>query len=310
MRLPALIAHSDWSTSPRKRWIATARLVDGRYCLAAPRKVGAGLVPSLLASVSQGCVLAGFDFPIGLPWRYGQATRFGNFRQAIVALGRPGEWSQWFEVAEDRIQLSIHRPFYPMRPGGKRQSHLLQALQVNHIDDLRRLCERATSERRQACSLLWTLGGNQVGKAAISGWREVIVPALEEPGVSLWPFDGGLGELVDKSRMVIAETYPAEAYGHVGVAFRPGMSKRRRADRATFAKGLQEWAESREHRLDVQLREVIADGFGDTAEGEDMFDAVLGLCGMLEVAIARRADGCPQSPRVLDWEGWILGQAS
>jgi len=32
--------------------------------------------------------------------------------------------------------------------------------------DLLRLCERATPDRGDACMLFWTLGGNQVGKAA------------------------------------------------------------------------------------------------------------------------------------------------
>jgi hypothetical protein len=40
----------------------------------------------------------------------------------------------------------------------------------------------------------WTLGGNQVGKAAIDGWQNVVRPALAL-GASLWPFDGSLENL-------------------------------------------------------------------------------------------------------------------
>jgi hypothetical protein len=308
--LPALIAHCDWSTSERKRWIASAKLSDDQYHLSAPRNVGPNLLSSLLSPGLHGCVLAGFDFPIGLPLLYGRATGFTNFRQAVIEFGKAGPWAQWFEVAEVPDHLSIYRPFYPMRPGGTRQSHLAQALQVESVGELRRLCEQSTIDRRQACPLFWTLGGNQVGKAAISGWREIIRPALEAPGVALWPFDGELPELVDKSRLVLAETYPAEAYAHAGIKFRSGMSKRRQADRATFATALRKWAQSGGHRLEFELGEMINDGFGSTAEGEDMFDAFLGLCSMLEVATGRRPDGHPRSQQILDWEGWILGQSS
>ena len=55
---------------------------------------------------------------------------------------------------------------------------------------------------------------NQVGKAAIIGWRDVLAPALLDGGpVSLWPFDGALPSLLVPGNVVIAETYPAECYG-------------------------------------------------------------------------------------------------
>jgi len=126
MRPPTLIVHCDWSISARKRWISAARLVDGRYCLSQPRNVAADILPTLVGASSGECVLAGFDFPIGLPWQYGQRTGLGNFRRAVAALGREGPWVRWFEVAEQRADVSLHRPFYPMRPGATRQRHLLE----------------------------------------------------------------------------------------------------------------------------------------------------------------------------------------
>jgi hypothetical protein len=56
---------------------------------------------------------------------------------------------------------------------------------------LRRQCERATPTRRAACPLFWTLGSNQVGKAAISGWQEVIAPAQRHGQSSELPIDRG-----------------------------------------------------------------------------------------------------------------------
>ena len=49
------------------------------------------------------------------------------------------------------------------------------------------------------------------------------------------------------------------------------------------------------------------DGFGGGADGEDRFDAVVGLWGMLDVALGNRAPGEPDDKTT--WvEGWILGQ--
>jgi hypothetical protein len=67
----------------------------------------------------------------------------------------------------------------------------------------------------QACCLFWTLGGNQVGEAAMSGWRDVLAPALRNKGpLSLWRFDGPLPSLLVPRKVLVAETYPAEAEVH------------------------------------------------------------------------------------------------
>ena len=60
------------------------------------------------------------------------------------------------------------------------QKHLLNGLGFNNhkIDVLLRKCEIGRIGRRAACSLFWTLGGNQVGKGAIAGWRDLLGPAL------------------------------------------------------------------------------------------------------------------------------------
>lgn len=50
---------------------------------------------------------------------------------------------------------------------------------------------------------------------------------------------------------------------------------------------------------------VIEQGFPN---GNDAFDAVIGLFGMLEVVLGYRATGEPIDKAVSDIEGWILGQ--
>ena len=82
-----------------------------------------------------------------------------------------------------------------------------------------------TSWKAACCALFWTLGGQQVGKAAISGWTQVLAPALrrlgDNPSISIWPFSGCLADLLQPGSTVLAETYPAEYYAHLGVAFSP-----------------------------------------------------------------------------------------
>ncbi|MCD2184467.1 hypothetical protein [Rhizobium sp. GN54] len=55
------------------------------------------------------------------------------------------------------------------------------------------------------------------------------------------------------------------------------------------------------------LLSAINDGFGSDKAGEDRFDAVIGLLGMLDVVDGRRGKGIPAIDAVRKWEGWILG---
>jgi len=254
-------------------------------------------------------VLAGFDFPIGLPLSYGLRTGCASFRETLSALGS-GRWRRFYDVANRPNEISIERPFYPKLSNGMpRQKHLCDAHGVEAMDELRRRCELRTCDRRAACPLFWTLGPNQVGKGAITGWQEIIVPAIA-CGARLWPFDGGLGDLARAPGLAIAETYPAEAYRHVGVAFRAGESKRCAMDRIRHGPAIFEWAQGRGVSFDPAIKQLIDDGFGDDGTGEDRFDALVGLLGMIEVVLGRRSDGAPNDDEIRLWEGWILGQRS
>jgi hypothetical protein len=153
-----LVAHCDWSIEARKRWMVVAQLRDGVWCIATPELVGDGasLIPNLRGRLSsKGSMIVGFDFSIGLPEAYATRAGFTSFRQALSVLGQ-GEWSQWFSVAQHRDEISIQRPFYPMRPGGTRKSHQIEALGMVDANSLLRNCELATLDRQAACSLFWT----------------------------------------------------------------------------------------------------------------------------------------------------------
>jgi hypothetical protein len=299
--------HADWSTAAKKRWVACASRTGTGWHVASPRLVHdtQGFVNELFAS--SGPVLAGFDFPIGVPASYGQLTGLTDFPTALEAFGRD-KWAKFFVVADTRDQVSLTRPFYPrVSTAASKQKHLLNGLCVESIDELRRHCDHATATRRAACPLFWTLGGNQVGKAAISGWREAIMPARRR-GARLWPFDGSLAELAKAGAPVLAETYPAEAYGHVGVRFQAGMSKRRQDDRRAATAGLLDWARQRGIIFSNELIRLFEDGFGARSDGEDAFDALIGALGMIEVVDGRRLESPGDRNDDDRWEGWILGQ--
>jgi hypothetical protein len=304
-----MLVHADWSVAPRKRWAAVARMHSAEWLI---ERVGpVGLVDefrrSLLGATVDGSVLAGFDFPIGVPAVYGRRTGASDFRDLLSVLVGD-RWASFSQIATTPEEISVQRPFYPASSrAGVRQASLLAAHGVEAFDQLRRLCERATALRRAACPVFWTLGGNQVGRGALSGWADIISPMVRE-GACLWPFEGSLAELAADGSVVLAETYPGEAYGHVGVAFKSSESKRRQSDRASKAGRIFEWADDRHVAIAPPVAADIADGFGGRSNGEDRFDALLGLLGMIEVVAGHRLEATYPTGVSISWEGWILGQ--
>ncbi|MDA1133053.1 MAG: hypothetical protein O2905_07505 [Proteobacteria bacterium] len=313
MRPPEIVVHADWSVDPAKRWCAHAvRLATGGYAALAPQPVGSldDFIASLLVAAGPGgTVFAGFDFPLGLPRAYAEAVKIDNFASALTGFGR-GRWRDFYTPAARPDEISLRRPFYPARPGGSRHRHLYEALGFSSIQGLRRRCDGATATRLAASPLFWTLGGQQVGKAAISGWRDLLAPARRSGvALSLWPFEGDLADLLDRPGIVVAETYPGEIYSHLRLRIGAGnKSKRRQADRCDDSDALLEWAGRAGVQPAAALAADIREGFGGAATGEDRFDATVGLFGMLNVALGFRPPGDPAERVLRRVEGWILGQ--
>jgi hypothetical protein len=305
-KMPKVVCHADWGTSPHKRWIAHACLESGHYEAHAPKLVGDRheLISRIRTDVGEaGSALVGFDFPIGIPAAYAASIEVTDFKEFLIKLGTK-QWKDFYSVCEKPSEVSQYRPFYPFKPGGTSHKHLLSALGMNCIDDLRRQCDLMTAERNAACSLFWTLGANQVGKGAIIGWRDVIAPALRNDSpAKLWPFDGVLGDLLRPGRLVVAETYPAESCRWL--LGKPLKGKGRLDVRKSASTALFRWVQKRGVRLHPDLKQVIEQGF---PMGDDAFDAVIGLFGMLEVVLGHRASGEPSDTATTDIEGWILGQ--
>ncbi len=316
--MPTVVVHADWSANPEKRWMAIATLSEERdYWVEHPNLVGdpATLLQRLgMIAGKDGTVFLGFDFPIGLPLKYAEKVGVDDFLILLPNLGR-GKWEDFFSVAEVPEEISLSRPFYPKRPGGKKQVDLINALRMNDIEDLRRKCDLAHSKRRAASPLFWTLGAQQVGKAAISGWKDVLTPATraDELNLAIWPFSGTLMDLLMPGQIIVAETYPAEIYTHLGISFSSPQAgkksgKRDHTDRSSNAEKLLNWATLANVKLSNRLCSAIENGFGIEPRGEDLFDAAIGLFGMLNVIFGNQPPGEPADEKVRKVEGWILGQ--
>ena len=294
----------------RKRWMTLARAQGGCWQVAAPRPAGdpADLLARLDTAAGGAPVVFGADVPLGLPRAYAaQHVREADFPAFLRALAdRP----DFFAVAPTLAEIASHRPFYPARgiAGMTRAAHA-EALGLGTAAALCRACDRATAERPAGAPLFWTLGANQSGKAAVTFWRDLLLPALASPRPPLlWPFAGDLNDLLAPGRAVIAETYPAEALRHLGL--RVKGSKRRRADRAGLAAPLRAAMAALRATPDPALAAALDDGFGADAAGEDRFDSLLGLLCVLNVLEGNRPGGIPDDPWLRRWEGWVLGQTA
>jgi len=287
--------------------MTAARLGDGVWHAAAPVPVGdvAALLPGLMAAGAP--VALGLDLPLGLPRDYARHLAEPDFPAFLRSLAaRP----EFFAVSPTLGTVTRDRPFYPTRGlrGMTRASHAA-ALGLDGPLGLSRLCDRATAERPAGAPVFWTLGANQSGKAAIAAWRDWLLPAFAARlPVALWPFEGGLRALLAPGRAVLAEVYPAEALRQCGL--RLGGSKRAQAARRALAPALLAAMAARRLQPSPALAAAAADGFGSDAAGEDRFDSVVGLLGLVGVLEGLRPDFVPDDPWVRHWEGWVLGQTS
>lgn len=323
-RLPALVAHCDWGSQPSKRWIAIATRQSGIYTAYAPQPVGE--METLLHRLRrqaprEAAILVGFDFPIGLPEAYARLAGIESFPAFLQTITGPENgssefrWSHFHEVCTDESEIALERPFYPARPGTARRDAIHEALGLPSRNDLYRECELRHAERTNACSLFWTLGGNQVGKSALLGWRSVIGPELRRKPESmrLWPFDGELKALLQPGVTIATETYPTEYHKRIfGQALR---GKRYAAKRREIAPAWLETAHRCGIRIDRKLRRQILSGFTESNledvsrrdENDDAMDATIGLFGMLALLHDYGGQMEPQDGKIRRIEGWILG---
>lgn len=302
-----IAAHADWSLEARKRWVTIARRQGAIWQASAPRLVGdpAALAAGLIAEGRPAAL--GLDLPLGVPRGFALQRPEADFPSFLAGLAQN---PAFFAVSPNLETVSPARPFYPARgiKGMTRAAHAA-ALGLADAAALSRACDRATAERPAGAPVFWTLGANQSGKAAISAWRDWLAPALAAGApLRLWPFAGGLHDLLRPGQLALAEVYPAEALRHLGLKL--GGSKRAEAPRRALAPALREVMAALRVEPDAALKAMIAAGFGTDAAGEDRFDSLIGLLGLIGVMDGRRADFIPADPMIRAWEGWVLGQTA
>ncbi len=133
------------------------------------------------------------------------------------------------------------------------------------------------------------LGGCHVSKAVQRerSWRR----ALSHAPVDLI---GSHGNLCATSVVRILHPYPSVRFAVKRK--NPLGSKRNRDDRKKFGAFPRQWADAQGVMLENCLTEQIQNGF---PQGDDAFDAVVGLFGMLQVCLGERGSGEPKEARRL-----------
>lgn len=303
-----LIAHADWSIDSKKRWLSLAVPRGTGYAVSSPTLLGNvdGLIERLSSQAGGRTVVAGFDFPIGLPAAYAKKARISSFRDFLNQCAT-GKRSSFFDIADSKDEIGLARPFYPRGVRDCRREHLTKGLGLAW-GDLHRRCEAQTGRRKSACPLFWTLGGNQVGRGALHGWRWVVMPNLVRRDVAIWPFDGTMRALLSRPsiKAVIVETYPAEALCQLLQPPASQGSKRDQHYRQVIGRALVD--DARELTLSTKLKRELLDGFGRTVDGEDRFDSAIGAMALARWAVAQFPHE-PTGRPIRRIEGWIANQA-
>ncbi len=66
------------------------------------------------------------------------------------------------------------------------------------------------------------------------------------------------------------------------------------------------WCVQRPVAFSDGLLDQLDDGFGAQSDGEGRFDAVVGVCSMLDVVLNYRGEGSLRSPHATTIEEWIF----
>lgn len=307
-----LAVHADWSVNDRKRWMCRAHREDGTWRISAPVRVGptATLITRLLTEAAGAPVALGVDFPLGLPRAYAALAEIGSFVGWLRGLELD---DPLFEPCATLDEINLGRPFYPRRSvaGPGQMARQAAALGLPDTAGLRRMVDFRTARRPAGAPLFWTMGANQCGKGAITGWRDFLLPGIAQGlPVRLWPYAGAFRDLLEPGVVAVAETYPTEAMVQLGLRLKG--SKRRQSDRAALAPALRQMMGLMGVVPNPALAGLLDNGFGPSGDGEDPFDSVLGVLGLIRVT-----DGAPDGTEagqpgnadvIRAIEGWVLGQ--
>ena len=307
------VVHFDWGSKKNKRAMCVANLRDDLWCVDSISIAGnsATLLQDACRNVPPGSkTLIGFDFAIGLPVGYMKQAKLKTFLEAIDVFGDE-PWQEFFEKAYHPTEVGIHRPFYPRKstPKGYTSRSILTDRLGITWEHVFRKCERKTSYRSAASPIFWTLGAKQVGTATMLGWKEVLQPLIRDSSrcIGLWPFEGDLEEILQVKDAAVVETYPNEAYSHLGFP-KKWTGKTSHHARKCVSKIILDWGLRSSVKWSEKVLDQIESGFGEENDGEDPFDALVGACSMIAVIIGQRPVSSSLDEDSKLREGWIFGQ--
>ena len=210
----AFFLSADWSKKAKKRSVHVADVHERRIRCA---ECGGWNLAKLLASARErahrGPVLIGIDLAIGLPDRYWRTLRcsgrHGRPASFVEWLGQRDPDSDFFRRVRSPSEWRVDRPFFhvPEGKGGRKSfEEKLDGGFYRRIDT------------KTGAKPLFAVSGipGTVGSATRAFWKELI-PLLRagDRDFAVWPFEGELNALLRGRRIVLAETYPALAYGTV-----------------------------------------------------------------------------------------------
>lgn len=307
------IFHADWSLHEKGRWVTHAKRVEDGQGWQIDRITPLGDLADfhrdLTALAANTRIWLGLDMPLGFCQAFFDQTGIVRYTDLLDRLTTP-DWQDFFAVCNNADEIRPTRPFYPAHSGPKgtvKRQHLADAFGLETFDQLHRTCERRTRYRNAACPPFWTLGANQVGKALLHGLRHLILPG-RAAGYRIWPFDGDLAECSVKPGVTLIETYPGEVYHWLNIPdntpnFRKSDQTSRQQALANLIKRLPGWNVS----ISPDLQNRIENGFTDKEGKDDAFDSLIGVMGLIRIAMGQRTEFLPGNTDMTGREGWIVG---
>ena len=283
---PAFFVSADWSKNAGKRSVHVADLPARRIRWEESTGWTLKTLLQLAAELAQrGSVLVGVDAALGVPAGYWGAVRErdwgirGRPANFIDWLSRLAPDSNFFEDVREPDEWDVSRPFFrvPGRHGGLRDFTSL------FDDGFRRRIDKLTGAKP-----LFAVSGipGTVGSGTRALWKELIPQLQRKRDFAVWPFEGDLPELLSRSRIVLAETYP-------GLAYAAALDETLPASQRKVAKTK---PEPRRHACDaleampwVQEFDVDLGDLEPVRKDEDAFDSHLTAAAVLRCGLEGRA---------------------
>ncbi len=270
----------DWSLDPFKRAVCAVDMRNrtiNRVCRSSWTLQD--VIDLAERKASDGSVLVGMDVALGVPAGYWEAARriqSGQCDDSFVEwLGRKASASDFFEVVPSPLHWRIDRPFFRVPPGEGGLRSITSLLENGFY---RRI------DRWTGAKPLFAVSGipGTVGSGTRNVWTELATILHRERKFAIWPFEGQMPRLLDSCAIVLAESYPALAYGIVLAESLPACRMRvAKTDRRIRHQICAELASAAWIRnAGVTLMDMTA-----AAENEDVFDALVTAAAVLRCAI-------------------------